>query len=273
MIKYIYGGNKSNNKEVVYLPRQARVISESGMYHIILRGINKQDIFFDNQDRYKFMNELIKTKDKYDYELITYCLMPNHVHFEIVDKNSELSKIMQTLTISYSSYFNKKYDRVGHLFQNRYFSKPIETEAYLLKLHRYIHQNPVKAGISNLNNYRWSSYKTYIYGEDDKVTDTKLIKSYFDTMKELKDFNNENIKYNYGDILEFEIRKRFTDDEVINILKQQLKIDNIQDVQKYNKAHREAILKDLKNITGINCAQVSRVLGINKKIIERTLKK
>ena len=65
------------------MPRQARIISGTGMYHVILRGINKQDIFFDNQDRYKFMNELIKTKDKYEYELLTYCLMPNHVHFEI----------------------------------------------------------------------------------------------------------------------------------------------------------------------------------------------
>jgi len=260
-------------KGVVYLPRQARIMSESGMYHIILRGINKQDIFFDNQDRYKFMNELIETKEKYDYELITYCLMPNHVHFEIVDKNNELSKIMQSLMVSYSSYFNKKYDRVGHLFQNRYFSKPIETDKYLLKLHRYIHQNPVKTGMSNLNNYRWSSYKSYIDGEDDKVTDTKLIKTYFDTIKELKDFNNENINYNYDDMLEFEIKKKFTDDEVINILKKELIIDNIQDIQKYNKVHREEILKNLKNINGISCAQISRILGINKKIIERTLKK
>lgn len=259
-------------KGVISLPRQARIISESGMYHIILRGINKQDIFFDNQDRYKFMNELIKTKEKYDYQLITYCLMPNHVHFEIVDKNNELSKIIQTLTVSYSSYFNKKYDRIGHLFQNRYFSKPIETETYLLKLHRYIHQNPVKAGISNLNTYRWSSYKSYIYKEDDKVTDTELIKSYFDTMKELKDFNNQNIKYNYDDVLEFEIKKRFTDDEVIEILKEQLKIENIQNIQKYNKVHRELILTKIKNINGISCAQLSRILGINKKILERTFK-
>jgi len=149
-------------KGVVYLPRQARIMSESGMYHIILRGINKQDIFFDNQDRYKFMNELIETKEKYDYELITYCLMPNHVHFEIVDKNNELSKIMQSLMVSYSSYFNKKYDRVGHLFQNRYFSKPIETDKYLLKLHRYIHQNPVKAAVcTDPSQYKYSSLHNY----------------------------------------------------------------------------------------------------------------
>lgn len=254
------------------MPRQARIISETGLYHVILRGINKQDIFFDNQDRYKFMNELIKTKDKYEYELLTYCLMPNHVHFEIKD-NLQLSDIMKSLNISYSSYFNKKYERVGHLFQNRYFSKPIETESYLLELHRYIHQNPIKAGISSLQNYRWSSYRTYIYEEDDKVTDVELIKSYFSNTSELKKFNFENIKYNYENILEFEIKKRFTDDEIIEILQKEIGIANIQEIQKYNKVNRDLLLNKLKNIRGISCGQLSRILGINKKIIERTLKK
>lgn len=254
------------------MPRQARIISGTGMYHVILRGINKQDIFFDNQDRYKFMNELIKTKDKYEYELLTYCLMPNHVHFEIKDKKLQLPEIMKSLNISYSSYFNKKYDRVGHLFQERYFSKPIETESYLLELHRYIHQNPIKAGISNLQDYRWSSYRTYIYEEDDKVTDVELIKSYFSSTNELKKFNFENIKYNYDNVLEFEIKKRFTDDEVIKILQKEIGIKNIQEVQKYNKINRELILNKLRNINGISCGQLSRVLGINRKIIERLFK-
>ncbi len=254
------------------MPRQARIISETGMYHVILRGINKQEIFFDNQDRYKFMNELIKTKEKYDYELLTYCLMPNHVHFEIKDMKLQLAEIMKSLNISYSSYFNKKYDRVGHLFQDRYFSKPIETEAYLLELHRYIHQNPTKAGISSLQNYRWSSYRAYVYDEDDKVTDGELIKSYFNDINELKKFNYENVKYNYENVLEFEIKNRFTDDEVIEILNKEIGIKNIQEIQKYNKVNREMILNKIKNINGISCAQVSRILGVNKKIIERTLK-
>lgn len=255
------------------MPRQARIISETGMYHVILRGINKQDIFFDNQDRYKFINELIKTKEKYEYELLTYCLMPNHVHFELKDKNMQLSEIMKSLNISYSSYFNKKYDRVGHLFQNRYFSNPIQTDKYLLELHRYIHQNPIKAGISSLENYRWSSYRSYAYEEDDKVTDVELIKSYFSNMDELKKFNFQNIKYNYDNILEFEIRKRFTDDDVIKILQKEIGIENIQEIQKYNKTNRDLILNKLRDINGISCGQLSRILGINKKIIERTLKK
>lgn len=255
------------------MPRQARIISETGMYHVILRGINKQDIFFDNQDRYKFINGIIETKEKYEYELLTYCLMPNHVHFELKDNNMQLSEVMKSLNISYSSYFNKKYDRVGHLFQNRYFSNPIQTNKYLLELHRYIHQNPIKAGISSLENYRWSSYRSYVYEEEDKVTDVELIKSYFSNMDELKKFNFENIKYNYDNILEFEIRKRFTDDDVIKILQKEIGIENIQEIQKYNKANRDLILSKLKDINGISCGQLSRILGINKKIIERTLKK
>lgn len=254
------------------MPRQGRIISETGMYHVILRGINKQDIFLDNQDKYKFIKELIKSKEKYEYKIFTYCLMPNHVHIELQEGDTELSKIIQTLGISYSSYFNKKYDRVGHLFQDRYFSRPIETDQYLLKLHRYIHQNPQKAGISKIENYRWSSYRMYMYGEEDNVTDTELIKSYFNTLEELEKFNHENINYNYDDVLEFEIKNKFTDDEVIEILKEQIKSENIQDIQKYNTKHIEEILSKLKSVNGISCAQISRVIGINKKIIERIFK-
>ena len=254
------------------MPRQGRVLSSTGIYHIILRGVNKQDIFFDDQDKYKFTKEIIKTKEKYEYQIFSYCLMPNHVHLEIKAENNTLSKIIQTLGVSYSSYFNKKYERVGHLFQDRYFSKPVENEEYLLKLHQYIHQNPLKAGIDSLDKYKWSSYRKYIYGEEDKITDTELISSYFVNKQDLQKFNNEIINFNYEDILEFEIKHQFTDEEVIRIIQKEIGIQNIQDVQKFNKLHREEVLNKLKKINGIKCAQISRVLGISKKIIERSFK-
>ena len=87
------------------MPRSARETSNTKVYHIILRGNDKQDIFYDEQDYRKFIKEIKETKEKYQYILYSYCLMPNHVHMVLYDKNESLSKIMQSLEISYSKYF------------------------------------------------------------------------------------------------------------------------------------------------------------------------
>lgn len=143
------------------MPRISRQKSTTKVYHVILRGNAKQDIFLDKQDFGKFLKEICNTKEKYQYELYAYCLMTNHVHLILHDKNDNLSKVLQSLTISYSSYWNKKYERVGHLFQNRFLSKNVETAEYLKNLCRYIHQNPVRAGIADIDKYPWSSYQEY----------------------------------------------------------------------------------------------------------------
>ena len=159
------------------MPRMARKVSSTKVYHVILRGNDKQNIFFDEQDYKKFTKEIKNTKEKYGYELYAYCLMTNHVHLVIYDKNNMLSKIMQSLEVTYSAYFSKKYEKTGHLFQNRFLSKEVETREYLMQVCRYVHQNPVKAKISTVDKYKWSSFKEYLYGE--KIVNTKMLLSLF----------------------------------------------------------------------------------------------
>ena len=103
------------------MPRIARMYSELKVYHIIIRGIDKQDIFLDTYDKDKFLKIIDDTKEKYNYEVYAYCLMDNHVHLIIYDKDEMISKIMQSIEIRYVSYFNVKYDRVGHLFHLQLF--------------------------------------------------------------------------------------------------------------------------------------------------------
>ena len=164
------------------MPRIARKISNTKVYHIILRGNDKQDIFFDEQDYIKFIKELIKVKEKYQCEYYAYCLMSNHVHMVIYDKQNMISKIIQSIAIAYSSYFSKKYEKVGHLFQNRFLSKNIESREYLLEVVRYIHQNPLKAKITNTDKYRWSSYQEYIRKEI--IINPKQVLSIFGNTKQ-----------------------------------------------------------------------------------------
>ncbi len=256
------------------MPRQLRRRSSTGNYHVMLRGINRQDIFLDKQDYYKFIKEMKNTKEKYHYQIYAYVLMPNHVHIELKDDRNEISKIMHRISVSYSIYFNKKYERVGHVFQDRYQSKPVENTEYLLNLVRYIHQNPQKANIAKTEEYKWSSYKEYIYNNG--ITDTELILEQFDkdkdqALKKFREYNQNmlNLKQD-TEILEYEIALRLTDEQLIYILKEKIGENNIQNIQHYNKAHRDRILKEIGKIKGVTKTQIARVLGISRKLIELT---
>ena len=129
------------------MPRQPRRKSESGIYHIMLRGINQQTIFEDDADYRRFLDTLEKYKAVSGYTVFAYCLMSNHVHLLLKVADEDLDMIMKRIGGSYVFWYNWKYSRRGHLFQDRFKSEPVETDPYFLAVLRYIHQNPVKAKI------------------------------------------------------------------------------------------------------------------------------
>ena len=129
------------------MTRQIREFSNSNVYHIIIKGNNDSVIFYDDMDRNVFLDRIKLTKDEFKYKVYAYCLMSNHVHLVIEVPNEHLSKAIQSLTIRYVNYFNKKYDRKGPFVQNRFKSKNIENQRYFLEVCRYVHRNPEKAGI------------------------------------------------------------------------------------------------------------------------------
>ena len=254
------------------MPRIRRKISSTKVYHVILRGIDKQDIFFCDKDYYKFLEILKETKEKYKYDIYSYCLMNNHVHLIIYDKEEQLSKIMQSIEISYSFYFNKKYDRVGHLFQNRYLSKNIEDREYLITACRYIHQNPQKAGIEKTEKYKWSSYKEYT--EKVKIINPKMLLLVLsEKEKEAKEefikFHNIQSSNEILDLIEYEMKEKITDEELIRYICELVKIDDVYKILDFNKEKRNKIISKIKENPKITSAQISRVTGINRKIIER----
>ena len=145
------------------MSRKARKLSSTNIYHVMIRGNRKQDIFLEDEDRFKFIKVLEKAKQKKEYILYAYCLMNNHVHLLIKEKDEQLSQTMKRINVSYVNYFNQKYQQIGHLFQDRFKSEPIEDENYLLAVLSYIHNNPLNAFIvKNLEEYTWSSYCLYI---------------------------------------------------------------------------------------------------------------
>ena len=129
------------------MPRQARKKSESGIYHVMLRGINQQQIFEEPEDFEKFLQILKDCKAISGYKLFAYCLMGNHIHLLIKPEEESLEQAFKRIGGRFVYWYNVKYQRIGHLFQDRFRSEPVETDEYFMTVLRYIHQNPIKAGL------------------------------------------------------------------------------------------------------------------------------
>jgi len=145
------------------MARPLRIDIPGGHYHITSRGVGRQDIFFDDEDREEFLDRLDRVHQRTGIVIHAYCLMTSHYHLDIETPEGYLSRSLQWLNETYASSVNRRWDRVGHLFQGRFHSAVIEAEQHLAALTRYIHLNPVRAGIAKKPaDYQWSSYRSYI---------------------------------------------------------------------------------------------------------------
>jgi REP element-mobilizing transposase RayT len=148
------------------MARKPRIQYEGALYHVIVRGNQRQDIFLEDADRHEYLERLLKYKQKCGFNLYAYMLMSNHVHLLIETPIDPISRIMQMINFTYTQYFNRKYRKVGHLFQGRYKAILCDKDNYLLALVRYIHLNPMRAGSTrNLDKYPWSSHIEYETGK------------------------------------------------------------------------------------------------------------
>lgn len=153
------------------MPRGSRLIVDGGYYHIITRGIDRRQLFRYRQDYETFLKLIREYKDKHKVYIFNYCLMPNHIHLLLKpEKAPGLPKFMQLVLQVYASQFRRKYKSTGFVFQNRYKSRLIDNDAYLLECARYIERNPLRARIvSELSQYRWSSFSYYAYGRQNDI--------------------------------------------------------------------------------------------------------
>jgi len=160
------------------MARKPRIYYPGAIYHLIARGNNKDIIFYDDADKRKYLELLGHYKQKFNFNLYAYVLMNNHCHILAQANEHPPGKFMQGLQLAYTLYFNNRYERVGHVFQQRYKAFLCTDTDYLLQLVCYIHQNPVRAGLPGGLNYPWSSHRDYLRGNNDLV-DTEFILSIF----------------------------------------------------------------------------------------------
>lgn len=150
------------------------------------RGNNKNQVFRSNEDYLKYLELIARYKEKHPFDLYHYCLMTNHLHFLAMIKNGkDFSNFMKKLSLSYFKYYQKNYGWVGHFWQDRFKSKLITQDSYLIQCGKYIELNPVRAGLTEKpENYLWSSYNYYSAGNKNKLL-TKDI--FYDSLGQTKE--------------------------------------------------------------------------------------
>ena len=145
------------------MARPLRIEYPGAFYHVTSRGNEQKDVFRSQRDREKFLSYLESAVVRYGAVVHAWCLMSNHYHLLMETPSGNLSQIMRHINGAYTTYFNVKRKRAGHLFQGRYKAILVEADAYALELSRYMHLNPVRAGmVAKPEHYQWSSYRHYI---------------------------------------------------------------------------------------------------------------
>ena len=247
------------------MPRTARKISRSGFYHVIIRGVNKQIIFSDDNDKKNFLHLLKYYSTKLNCIIHAYCLMDNHVHILIEDNACKLGELMRNITSVYALEYNQKSKRVGHLFQDRFKSQCIEDDDYLLRAVRYIHRNPEKADICKTNQYKWSSYREFIYGG--KIINRSFILSKFNNNIEIFASFTNDITQDKIDNVYFE--ENPTKEERTAFVKYIINNNDLSNIKLKSKKDIKEIIKTLKDTKKLTVNEISEEIGISKNIINK----
>lgn len=264
------------------MPRHSREQSGTGIYHVMLRGVNRQSIFEDDEDCFRFISLLKNLVQRFDdtgrplpalCTIYAYCLMDNHIHLLVKEQAESISTTIKRVAVSYAYYFNRKYSRYGHLFQDRFKSEPVNDLTYFVVLMRYIHQNPVKAEIvADIANYRWSSWHEYA-SSNPPLPPVCAVQSVFERINQqvLLELISSPLEM-FEDPLDKEEEKTAShhvcDSEARDILRKLCPDSNICVIKTLRRKERNSIIESALE-QGVGVRQLARLTGISFAIIQR----
>ena len=236
----------------------------------MLRGVNRQNIFEDDEDRAYFMNVLRRCKDLSRFRLHAFALMSNHVHLLIEPGDESLETIFRRIGTRYALWFNWKYERVGHLFQNRYISENVETDLYFMTVLRYILRNPMKAGLETRpGTYRWSSWPAYQKGAG-AITDTEYATALFGGRETLVQYL---LQENEDEVMDEEnFVWRLRDDAAKEIILRITQCGSVAAFQKLDSDTQKEYARKLYQ-ERLSMGQIARLTGMSKPTVFRAIRK
>lgn len=245
------------------MPRIPKKYINTSFFHIMVQGINKEYIFNHKKDIEKYLEIAKDAKKEVKLQIVSYCVMSNHIHLLIYTDNvEELSKFMHKTNLIFAKYYNKKYNRVGYVFRDRYKTQPIFSERHLYCCIDYIHNNPVKAHIcTSPSEYKYSSYN-YNFFETSSLVNNN-IRKYIEDRK-FKENDNDNFLFMEDDDNKEQICK-----EIINefLLSNNAKISDIKE----NKNLLKILLCDLRNEYKVSYRMIEKELGIGRETLRKLL--
>ena len=242
------------------MSRKARLTGE--YIHVIVRGIGKQILFEDDEDHLYYLSILQRYRDECRIGIIVYCMMENHVHLLLHDPEGNISVFMKKMGVNYARHYNEKYDRIGHLFQDRYKSEIIKNEQNLLAVFRYILNNPRKAGIAKSEYYKWSSY--HEYGKKGCLTDSSMISAMIGSKSQMNAFLKNGEEEEFME----EVVVKHDDDWAKGVISRILDASSGTVLQQMPKPVRDEMLVKLK-AAGLSVRQIERLTGINRGVIQK----
>ena len=249
------------------MPRKARRVAQSGIYHVMMRGINHQQIFEEDEDYRVFLRILRKCKHISGFKIFAYCLMGNHIHLLIKEDEEKLELIFKRIGVRFVKWYNQKYQRCGHLFQDRFKSEVVDDERYLITVAGYIHQNPVKAGIcKNADEYPYSSYKEYL--KYPSLVDMDFVESLV-TREAIVSYSKARIEEKCLEIEE-KTARGMGDQKAEEVIKDITGFDMLADIKEIDKGERDKLLK-LFSKRGITMRQICRLTGMTYFAVRKAI--
>ena len=231
----------------------------------MLRGINQQQIFEDGEDYSKFLQVLKDCKAISEFQIYAYCLMGNHIHLLVQERKEPIEQVMKRIATRFVYWYNIKYQRVGHLFQDRFKSEPVEDDGYFLTVLRYIHQNPTKAELcKKIEQYQFSSYNEFF--SNNYLIDTEFV---FGIIPK-EDFEAFNNALCYDKCLENEDKPliKVTDEHAQKIIQKYSKCKNVAEFQSLDIKTRDKYLKKFRE-NGLSIRQISRMTGVSFNVVRK----
>ena len=252
------------------MPRGNRILSRTDIYHVMIRGINRQKIFDQEADYRQFLVILGECKEISGFDLYAFCLMPNHVHLLLKVNDEPLEYIFKRIGSRYAVWYNKKHQRVGHLFQDRFKSENVEDQAYFLTALRYIIQNPMKAGLEKEpGTYRWSSFRAYQLGKA-SITDIQTAVDIIGSREQLVAFLKEP---NLDQALEMtEPTVQLTDEEAKAVMMSKAKCTTAEDFQALPPADQRRWIVAMYR-EGVSPVQIVNLTGKARATVYRLIDK
>lgn len=245
------------------MPRVARVISTTGYYHVIMRGQNKEYIFKSEVHKEYFMKSVATIEKDEQLSIVAWCLMDNHVHLVIKTEPEILAIAFKRLNIKYAMYYHRSNKSLGHVFQDRFKSEPIESDEYLMRVIRYVHNNPIKARmIKKLEAYRWSSYNDYLNQSLNK--EQQFAMTLFDNNKEsFKYFHRLEDDREYLEIKEDQLQyRKERGQNIVNNFCNKHGIHDSEELHKDQLKLKELLI-ELSEKSGLSKRQIASEYGLS----------